>query len=195
MILIGYVVGSIPFGYLAGRLRGIDLMAVGSGNIGATNVLRTLGVTWAVPVLVLDAAKGVLSAYAGTVLLPGMPQWGAVAGAGAALAGHTWSVFLRFRGGKSAATGAGALLYLMPRVVAVTLLAFTVTVAVTRYVSLGSIVGATVAVTAALVTPNPLPFRLLVVAGGILIVVRHRSNIARLLAGTENRLGQKAGRS
>jgi len=190
-LLIGYLVGAIPFGYLAGRARGIDLLAVGSGNIGATNVFRTLGAAWAIPVLLLDVGKGVLAAYAGDLLVPAMPQWGAVAGAGAALAGHAWSVFLGFRGGKSAATGAGAVLYLMPQVVAVTLVCFAATVAATRYVSLGSMVGAVAAIVVSFILPNPLPFRLLAVAGGLLVIVRHRGNIARLRAGTENRLGRR----
>lgn len=190
-VIIGYLVGAIPFGYLAGRARGIDLLAVGSGNIGATNVMRVLGVGWAIPVLLLDAGKGVLAAYAGHLLVPAMPQWGAVAGAGAALAGHAWSVFLRFKGGKSAATGAGAVLYLMPQVVAVTLVCFAATVAFTRFVSLGSMVGAAAAIVASLVLPNPLPYRLLAVAGGLLVIVRHRGNIGRLLSGTENRLGRR----
>lgn len=195
VLVAGYVLGSVPFGYLAGRAKGVDLMKVGSGNIGATNVLRSLGVAWAIPVLVLDAGKGAAATVGGRLLLPELPHWGAVLGAAAALAGHTWSLFLGLRGGKGAATGAGAALVVVPRSMLVALAVFVLLVALTRYVSLGSMAGAAAALVTVLVTPNPLPARLLVVVGAALIIFRHRRNIQRLLAGTEARLGERVRQS
>ena len=193
-IAIGYVLGSLPFGYLAGRVRGINIMKIGSGNIGATNVLRVLGPFWAVLVLLMDAGKGALAAYTGAQLVAAQPHWGAVIGGGAALLGHTWSVFLGFRGGKGAATGAGVALFIVPEVTLIAILIFVITIAVSRYVSLGSLLGAFSAMISVLILPTPTPFRVLILVGGLLIVFRHRTNIQRLLSGTEARLGEKVGR-
>lgn len=190
-ILAGYVLGALPFGYLAGRLRGINIMEIGSGNIGATNVLRTLGPVWAVVVLLLDAGKGALSAYLGWHLFSAYPHWGAVAGGGAALMGHTWSLFLGLRGGKGAATGAGVALFLVPEVTVIALVIFILTIALTRYVSLGSLMGAVSAMIGVLIMPTASAYQILILIGGTLIIYRHRSNIRRLLAGTESRLGER----
>ncbi len=190
-IAIGYVLGSLPFGYLAGRLRGMNLMKIGSGNIGATNVLRVLGPFWAVIVLFLDAGKGSLSAFLGWQLFSPYPHWGAVAGGGAALLGHTWSMFLGMRGGKGAATGAGVALFLAPEVTLIAVFVFALTIALTRYVSLGSLLGALAAMVSVLILPTPSPYQLLILIGGILVMYRHRTNIRRLIAGTEARIGEK----
>jgi acyl phosphate:glycerol-3-phosphate acyltransferase len=190
-VSIGYLAGSIPFAFLAGRyFRGVDIRRIGSGNVGAANVLRSTGIMTAVCVMLLDAAKG-----AGAVLFAQRIASGdaAPAAAGvAAVVGHVYPLWLRFRGGKGVATAAGVFAVLTPLALAPAAAIFVVTVWATRFISLGSIVatlalgpialglGASVAVVSA--------------AGAValLIVFRHRANISRLLAGTERRIGQKA---
>ena len=188
-LLLGYVVGSLPLGYLvASRLKGIDLRRVGSGNVGATNVYRSAGLTLAVLVVVVDVAKG-----ASSVLLAARATTGAmppvVAGL-AAIVGHVYPVWLRFRGGKGVATACGVFWALAPAATAIAAGAFVVVVGLTRYVSLGSVIATAMLPPLAWVTDEPTP----VVAGGIaaalLIIQRHRGNLARLQQGTERRLGQ-----
>ena len=190
-VSIGYLAGSIPFAFLAGRFfRGIDIRATGSGNVGAANVLRTFGVLSAVCVMLLDAAKG-----AGAVLCAQRLALGDAAPAAAGIAavvGHVYPVWLRFRGGKGVATAAGVFAVLTPLALAPAAALFVITVWATRFVSLGSLV-ATLAL-------GPIALALgassaIVAAAGavaLLIVFRHRANIGRLLAGTERRIGQKA---
>lgn len=188
-LLLGYLLGSIPFGYLLGRLSGIDLRQEGSGNIGATNALRTLGVPAGLASLLLDVGKGLLAVYLGFRL--GSGPWAPALAAMGAILGHAWSVFLGFTGGKVVATTAGILILLSPYSLAVALGVFLVTVLITRYVSLGSILAiATVALTAALL-PEPLPYRLAALLAVAISLWRHRSNIHRLRLGTERRFGQK----
>lgn len=208
-LAIAYLVGAIPTGYLAGRLlKGVDLRTLGSGSTGATNVLRTLGKWPALAVLLLDVAKGAaavafvrwacpwLTAVASATPPSAheLQAWGpwAVCAAGlAALLGHSRSIWLNFTGGKSAAAGLGVLLAMSWPVGLGALSVFALVLAIFRIVSLSSMLGALAAIVLVCGLDQPLAYRLLVVAGGLYVVLRHRSNIRRLLAGTEPRLGQR----
>ena len=198
-VAAAYLLGSMPTGYLAGRLlRGIDIRAHGSGSTGATNVLRTLGKGPALAVLLVDVLKGVAAVVLARWLYPWLqapPDWvpWAVCLCGlAALLGHSRSVWLGFTGGKSAATGLGVLLALSWPVGAGAAAVFALVLALARIVSLGSMLAALTAIALVHVLPEPLPYRLLVVAGGLYVIALHRANIARLLAGTEPKVGRSS---
>lgn len=192
--LASYIAGSIPFGYLAARAVAVDITKEGSGNTGATNVFRTLGPAFAVPVLLLDVGKGVLAAYAGLKCM-GMGPLGALIPGAFAIAGHNWSVFLRFRGGKGVAVSAGVILIAFPLLLAVAVGVFVLVVAVTRYVSLGSLFGAWSAFAVSLSPGQEAVTRIAVFVFASLITYQHRSNIGRLLSGTETKLRAGKGRS
>ena len=189
-VAAGYLLGSLPFGYWAGRLRGIDLRLAGSGNTGATNAMRVLGVKIGLPVMGLDIGKGV----AAVLIARGLSDNNLVpvlAGA-ASVVGHMYPLFLGFKGGKGVATGAGTMFALVPWI---GLAAFAVWLGVslvTRYVSVGSVVAAVAYPAAAFVTGQPWPVRLFALGTGIWVVWRHRANIARLRAGTEHRINLRA---
>jgi len=194
-IVAAYLIGALPIGYLVGRAFGIaDIRRHGSGNIGATNVLRTAGRLPAILTLGGDIAKGFLAVAVGAALAKSAagPDLGAAAACAiAAVIGNCWSVFLGFRGGKGAATGLGALLALVPLAV---LLAVVVWLGVTislRYVSLGSILGSVCGALGAAVLGYPGPFVLAAFGVAAIVVVRHHANIARLLAGHEPKVGQR----
>jgi glycerol-3-phosphate acyltransferase PlsY len=187
---VGYLLGSVPFAFLLSRLRGgIDIRRAGSGNVGATNVLRTSGVLAALTVVVLDIGKG-----AGSVLVAQRFTTGdtapAVAGL-AAIIGHIYPVWLRFRGGKGVAAACGVFTVLVPAAMGPVLGLFVATVWLTRFVSAGSIV-ATIAL-------GPIAWAMhasgivivISVAAAIVILFRHRSNLARLSSGTERRIGHR----
>lgn len=186
-LALGYLLGSIPFGYLAGRLKGVDVRRYGSGATGGTNVTRVLGLKWGIAAGLLDLLKGVLAAYLG-LLLGG--QWGYALAGLAAIVGHSYPVWLGFRGGKSVATGAGAVLVQFPGIVGVGLAVALALVFPTRYVSLGSVVGATV-ICSYLVATGPAPVQVLGAGAWAVVIWRHRSNIQRLLSGTERKFGQR----
>ncbi|HHW27896.1 MAG TPA: glycerol-3-phosphate 1-O-acyltransferase PlsY [Firmicutes bacterium] len=181
---LAYLLGSVPFGFLAAKMAGLDITKQGSGNTGATNVLRTLGPKYAVPVLALDLAKGAVSAYAG-LRLTGMGTLGALLVGAAAVAGHNWSVFLRFRGGKGVASSAGVILVAFPLLLLAALGVFVLIVAVTRYVSLGSLLGAWTAVALSFTSGYDLTAQIPVTLLAAAITYQHRANIKRLLTGTE----------
>ncbi|MBA3450085.1 MAG: glycerol-3-phosphate 1-O-acyltransferase PlsY [Chloroflexia bacterium] len=186
-----FLIGAIPWGYVVARsTTGVDLREVGSGGTGATNVLRTLGFRASAIVFVLDVVKGVASVLLARALGLGT-LWEAAAGV-AVVAGHCWSPFIGFKGGKGVATGAGAATVLFPFVVAVLPL-MAMIVWSTRYVSLGSLVSAAVATIAAVAFArvDALDWTSAVAIAVIfaIIVVRHESNIRRLMNGTERRLG------
>lgn len=196
LVPLAYLAGALPFSYLIVRLlRGVDIRTVGSGNAGATNVLRAAGRGPALLALVLDACKGAAMVLLARALGSAPPLVAAVAVA--AVVGHVYPVFLGFRGGKGVATAAGTLGALVPWATAVALLVFVLLVAATRYVSLGSVVAAVL-------------FPLLLVAGRVsgclaaeafpallaaafaiaaLVLWKHRDNLRRLRAGTESKLG------
>ncbi|NCA83824.1 MAG: glycerol-3-phosphate 1-O-acyltransferase [Opitutae bacterium] len=193
LVLAAYLMGSIPNGLLLARLKGIDLQKVGSGNIGATNVYRCVGKGWGVAAFVLDAVKGFVPAFVFPRLMESAPPWLGLACGIAAVAGHNWPVWLNFKGGKGVSTSAGMLLGIAPAAVGIGFAVFALVVALTRFVSLGSILAA-VAVPAAYLAMNGIENRLLagaLVAMGALVVVKHRANIRRLLAGTEPRIAGK----
>jgi acyl phosphate:glycerol-3-phosphate acyltransferase len=188
-VAAAYVVGAVPIGFLVARAFGVgDIRRHGSGNIGATNVLRTLGRLPAILTLLGDIAKG-YAAVALAARLGGDEPAVTAAGAVAAVVGNCWSVFLGFRGGKGGATGLGALLRLTPLATLAALPVFVVVAGTTRFVSLASVLAAACVPFGALALGAPRAYVLgaFVVAG--VVIVRHRENIARLRAGTEQRLG------
>lgn len=205
IVAVSYLLGSIPFGYLLVRIfRGVDVRTTGSGNIGATNVART-GSKWlGIATLLLDALKGYAAVWIASVLVAqsgGAPDvW--ILGEGViivatlaalvAIVGHMFPVWLHFRGGKGVAAAAGAFTALAPRAMLLAFVAFAVVVGLSRYVSLGSIVAAVAFPIFFYLTAPPERTNglvaLLMGLSSLLIIVRHKDNIRRLLAGTENRL-------
>ena len=190
LVLAAYLLGSIPNGLLIARLKGVDLQKVGSGNIGATNVFRCVGKGWGIAAFVLDAVKGFVPAFFFPRLLESAPPWLGLACGVAAVAGHNWPVWLKFKGGKGVSTSAGMLLGIAPAAVGVGFAVFALTVALTRFVSLGSILAA-IAVPAAYLWMNGADNRLLasaLVVMGALVIFKHRANVGRLLRGIEPRI-------
>ena len=205
--VVGYLLGSLPFGYLVARAKGVNIFEVGSKNPGATNVRRVLGNGPGNLVLFLDALKGAMATFApwgyrllakngGVVpepagLDPASYGYLAIAGMLGAIVGHSVSCFTHFKGGKGVATGAGGFLVLFPLGAGIALVIFGTTLAVTRYVSLASMVGAASLPFAAFVfTRSPVLTAVSAVVAAF-VILRHRANIGRLLAGTESRIGQK----
>lgn len=189
-VMLAYFVGSIPFAFLLSRHRGIDLRQVGSGNVGASNVLRTIGVRSAVLAMCLDAIKGALAVLVAQRLATG-PAAPVAAGL-ASIIGHIYPVWLRFRGGKGVATAAGAFAVLTPLALAVASLVFVLAVWVTRYISVGSITAAITLAVAASASEVPGVVSVGAAMAAIIIVQRHRDNLARLRAGIERRVGQRS---
>ena len=190
-LAVAYLVGAIPVGFVVARAFGIgDIRRHGSGSIGMTNVLRTAGKTPAILTLVGDVAKGMLAVWLGA-WVAGVTVTDVPAAAVAAVIGNCWSVFLRFRGGKGVATGLGALLMLVPWALAPSAIVFLVVVATTRYVSLGSLLGAIGVPVVALVLGYPLGSVIAAAGVAVIIVGRHHQNITRLLSGTEHRVGRR----
>jgi acyl phosphate:glycerol-3-phosphate acyltransferase len=205
-----YLFGSTPTGYLAGKLlKDIDIREHGSRSTGATNVLRTLGKWPALLVLLVDVLKGVAAIvfarwfYPWLTTMPSVAppaaldlqtlvSWAVCLSGLAVLLGHGRSIWLNFTGGKSAATGLGVLLALSWPVGLGAAAVFGVTLAIFRLVSLSSMLAALTAIALVCGLEQPLPYRLLVIAGSIYVIARHRANIARLLAGTEPRLGRSS---
>lgn len=188
-IIVAYLLGSVPCGLLVGNLKGRDIRRHGSGNIGTANALRVLGVPAALLVFLGDTAKGLLGVLIGH-WLGGSPTAAVLSGL-AAICGHNWSIFLGFRGGKGVATSFGALLALAPVVALALLPVWILTVALTRYSSLGSLLAAALAPVVTLLLRQGWSVGLFSLAAAALIIWRHKSNIKRLLAGTELRIGDR----
>lgn len=189
-IAVAYLLGSLPFGVILGRfIAGVDVRKHGSGNIGATNVLRTLGLPFAIGTLILDVSKGivavVLARRAGLDL-----TWTIGAGL-AVVVGHNWTIFLGFNGGKGIATTVGVLLMIVPQIALGFMVLWALVIAATRFVSLGSIVAATALPFMALVFREPSAVVVGCFVLGLMAVWRHKQNIQRLLAGKEHKLGQR----
>ncbi len=200
---VGYLLGSLPFGYLVARAKGVNIFEVGSKNPGATNVRRVLGSGPGNLVLALDAAKGALAAFA---------PWGyrmafrasapaldaadygylAIAGLVGAIMGHSFSCFTGFRGGKGVATGAGGFAVLFPLGALIAATVWGLTALISRFVSLASMLAAVSLPVAAILLKQSTVLVIVSAAVAVFVVVRHRANISRLLAGTESKIGQKA---
>lgn len=196
--LFAYLLGSIPTGFLVARAKGVDIRQTGSGNIGATNAFRVLGKGWGIGVLLLDFAKGL----GACLLVPFMVRWMlnlsmesegpitlALVAAVCAVLGHNFTIWLRFKGGKGIATTAGVLAALVPWALLIGFGVWVILFALTRYVSLGSIAAAVAIPVATWFTTNGDPaLSGLTAVLGVMALLKHRSNVLRLLAGTENRL-------
>ncbi len=194
LLLASYLIGAFPTSYVVGRLaRGIDLRRHGSGNLGATNVFRVLGWKAAVPVFLVDIFKG----FAPTFFFPridGSPAWEwALAFGAAAILGHVYSVYVRFKGGKGVATSAGVFLALAPWAVLAGLVVWAALVASTRIVSIASIAAALVVPPVVYLTHRPAPVLWLSLALMLFVIWAHRANIGRLARGEEHRFGRGAG--
>jgi glycerol-3-phosphate acyltransferase PlsY len=202
-----YLLGSIPTGFLVAKAKGIDIQKSGSGNIGATNVMRVLGKPAGIFVMLVDAAKGfsacVLAAIYFDCCVPGPDYFDdaywilsrrlmLIAGIFAVL-GHNYTCWLKFKGGKGIATTAGVYLALAPEALGIALAVFILAILVTRYVSVGSIAAAITLPTAVwILQPHNLFLGIVTTALGALAIYKHKSNIKRLMAGTESRLGKKS---
>jgi len=201
--LMTYLLGATPTGFLVAKwVKGIDIRQHGSGSTGATNVLRTVGKSAAVAVLLIDLLKGALAIVLVRAILPSLATdnpdllplvaaqpWVEMGAALMVLLGHSRSVWLKFTGGKSAASGLGVLFALAWPVGLGAMVAFGLVLATSRMVSLGSMVAAVTAIALMFITQQPLAYGLLAIAGGGYVILRHRSNIERILSGTEPRLG------
>jgi len=188
-VTLAYLVGSVPFAFLLSRRRGIDLREVGSGNVGATNVLRTSGARTAVIAMGLDVVKGALAVVLAQRLTGGI---GAPMAAGlASVLGHIYPVWLRFRGGKGVATAAGVFAGVTPMALGIASATFVLVVWITRYISVGSVIGALTLAVVAVITDAPAVVEIGSAVAALMILQRHRSNIKRVFAGTERRIGQR----
>ncbi len=190
LLVAAYLLGAVPAAYLAGRwTRGIDLRRHGSGNLGATNTFRVLGARVAAPVMAFDVVKGFAPAF----LFPrwdASPDWRwALAYGAAAILGHVFSIYMRFKGGKGVATGAGVFLGLAPAAVGIGFVVWLATLRIGRMVSLASILAALTMIPALFVFPNPVEVRALGVALAAFVVFAHRANVGRILRGEEHRFG------
>ena len=206
-----YLLGSIPFGFLVAKAKGVDIRSVGSGNIGATNAMRVLGKPAGIFVLLMDALKGWIACK---ILPPLVFNWLAPHFSGlyvyfqnepvelqtkfyvlagiCAVLGHNYTCWLKFKGGKGIATTAGVYLALAPWALLVALVVFIIALALTRYASVGSVSAAVaLPITVWVMTPQNLLLGIVTTALGLLAIYKHKSNIQRLMAGTENRLGKK----
>lgn len=185
--LASYFIGSIPNGLILGRwIWGVDLRQHGSNNIGATNAWRVIGKKAGVSIFLMDMLKGILGAGLG-LYYAGSPLAGVLCGI-LAVAGHSWSIFLRFKGGKSVSTGLGVLIMLMPKIAVIVFLVWLAIVFVTQYVSLGSIIGAALVPVMAFIFNQPMEYFIFGLLAAIFIIYRHKANIDRLLHGRENKI-------
>ncbi len=193
-LVVGYLLGAVPNGYLLGKLvAGVDVRTQGTGKTGASNTRTLLG--WRrgfFPVFLLDASKGAAAVLLASWTADGLNPWVRVAGGMAAIIGHSWPVYLGFKGGRGVATGIGVMLMLLPHAMLVVALVAVPAVFLSGYISVGSIVGAIllplVALLAVALFDHPWPYFYFATVAGILVVVWHKDNIERLLAGTERRI-------
>lgn len=189
LALSSYVLGSVPFALLIGRMHGLDIRQHGSGNVGATNVVRVLGRGPGILCFVLDFLKGVAPVTAG--LLLGLPLWGVLLAAAATILGHSRSIFLGFKGGKSVATGAGTIVAMAPLAGLAALAVWGVVFSTSRIVSLASITAALALPVLTLLTRQPLEVVAFSAVAAFYVIIRHRENIRRLREGKEPRMERK----
>jgi glycerol-3-phosphate acyltransferase PlsY len=190
VVLAAYLIGSIPFALVLARRWGADLRQVGSGNLGAANVMRASGITAGVLVALLDMAKGAASVWLAS-RVSDSSELPAVAGL-AAILGHVYPIWLRFRGGKGVATACGVFGVLTPHAVPLALAIFAAVVWLTRYVSLGSVLASIALPPIAYALGSPAPAVIAAAVASAIIVFRHRSNVRRMWTGTERRVGARA---
>lgn len=188
-VLLAYLLGSVPFAFLLARRRGVDLRRTGSGNVGATNVMRTTGVSRAVLAMWLDGIKGAVAVLVAERLASG-PATPVAAGLASVL-GHIYPLWLGFRGGKGVATAAGVFAVLTPIALAVAGAVFLTAVWITRYISVGSLAGAATLVVVTSATDRPAAVTVGAAVAALIILHRHRENLGRLLEGTERQVGQR----
>ena len=189
VLIAAYLLGAIPFAYIITKqTMGIDIRSVGSGNVGFTNALRTLKKGPALAVLAGDIGKGIAAVLLAKAF--GGPALATLAGL-AVVIGHNYPVFLGFKGGKGAATGFGALLALLPLIALITVAIWLVTVAVSRYVSLGTILAATLLPFICLLFRVDWAYFIFALIGSVMVIYRHQANIGRLRSGTESKIGKK----
>jgi len=200
VVLIAYLLGSIPTGFLVAKARGVDIRAVGSGNIGATNVFRILGKAAGIFVLLADAAKGWVAVFVMAKLVshwfypaagPLAREWFAICAGVSAILGHNYTCWLRFKGGKGIATSAGVLVALVPGPLLIILSIWIIVFALSRYVSLASIAASFALPFACWAIGESTTIILITGALGALAIYKHKANIQRLIQGTENRIGGK----
>jgi len=200
VIIIGYLLGAIPFGVIISKLvRGIDVREYGSGSMGMTNVMRTVGAKAGLIVLILDLLKGSAAVALAWAIFHSpnhdMVHWGQMAGGVAAVIGHSWPVYIGFRGGRGISTAFGAILVISWPIGLICLAAFLLMVAIFRYISLGSISGASALVIAMVVSytcySGPIAYLSFALVVAVIVIFRHRANIKRLLSKTEPKIGHK----
>jgi glycerol-3-phosphate acyltransferase PlsY len=189
VLLAAYLLGAIPFGLLVGYLYRMDIRRYGSGNIGATNAFRTLGLLPGALVFGLDLLKGALPVLLAEKMTAN--PWIIILAGGLAIVGHSFSIFLKFKGGRGAATGLGVILGIAPDIFIFAVILAAIIIAATRYVSAGSMLTAVAVSLALTLLGRPLPYVLVAWVVTILIIYRHQPNIKRLLAGTEPKLGER----
>jgi glycerol-3-phosphate acyltransferase PlsY len=190
LTLVAYLFGAVPFGLLVAKSRGIDIRKQGSGNIGATNVFRCVGKGWGIFTFVLDALKGFLPAFFFWRMAGVDADWSVLFGM-AAIIGHSFPVYLKFKGGKGVATSAGMLLGVAPLAVGVGFLCWVICMVLSRYVSLSSILAAIAVAVTVWIQDKGLIINIALTILSLLVIWLHRANIKRLLNGTENRFGKK----
>lgn len=186
IVVVAYLIGGIPTAYIAGRLKGVDITKHGSGNVGGTNAVRVLGAKWGIPVGLVDILKGSLVVLASRKL--GIAEHWQLSAALAAVLGHNWSPYIRFRGGKGIATTIGVSIVLFPQALVVALLAAVAVVLLTRYVSLGSMLLVTLLCINLIVLRESTQRIGLAAILALIAIYRHRSNIQRLIKGEELRM-------
>ncbi len=185
-----YLFGAVPFGLLVAKSHGVNIREHGSGNIGATNVFRVIGKGWGIFTFTLDALKGFIPAFVFPRVADLNPEWGVLFGI-VAILGHSFPVYLKFKGGKGVATSAGMLLGVAPLAVGVGFVCWLLCMVISRYVSLSSIVAAIAVAAAVWIQDQGLVINIALTILSLLIIWLHRANIRRLLNGTENRFGKK----
>ena len=195
--IVGYLIGSIPFGFIAGRvISGVDVRDHGSGMTGMTNVARTMGYRIGIPVLLLDLSKGIITIVLVKIFTPTAMPGVASISALAVIVGHIWPVFAGFRGGRGIAPGLGGLVALEPITGLIAGMTGAITIAISRYVSLGSILG-TLAGSVVLIILYlngniPTEYIWYVIIGAPLVIIKHRDNIGRLISGNERKIGKRS---